>query len=170
MMKAQKQFIIPFESLKIGSHDFHFEIDQKFFEDFNSTEISKGNFKVDLILEKLSTMLVLNFSINGSVEFSCDRCLENFDYPLKTSHKLFIKFGEETLEESDEVYVLASNRVDIDVSQFIYEYIILALPARRVHEEKDCDPQVIKMLKKSVKPQPKNETNDPRWDALKKLN
>ncbi len=169
-MKNLKQFIIQFESLKIGNHSFHFEIDQAFFEDLGSEEISKGSFKVDLDFEKMSTMLVLNFKIKGSVLLSCDRCLEDFNYELATSQKLYVKFGEESYEESDEVYILASNKAEIDVSQFIFEYIILAVPHRRVHDEKDCDPEIVKLLNKNQQAQPNIEESDPRWDALKNLN
>jgi uncharacterized metal-binding protein YceD (DUF177 family) len=169
-MKNLKQFVIQFESLKNGSHNFHFEIDQAFFEELGSDEISKGKFQVDIDFEKLSTMLVLNFKIKGSVLLSCDRCLEDFNYNLKSNHKLYVKFGEESHEESDEVYILASNKGEIDVSQFIFEYIILAVTQRKVHDEKDCDPEILKLLNENQKAQPKIEESDPRWDVLKNLN
>ena len=169
-MKNLKQFVIQFESLKIGNHDFHFEIDQAFFEELGSEEISKGNFQVDLDFEKMSTMLVLNFKIKGSVLLSCDRCLEDFNYQLETTQRLYVKFGEESYEESDDVYILASNKAEIDLSQFIFEYILLAIPQRRVHDEKDCDPEIVKLLNKNQEAQPKEEESDPRWDALKNLN
>lgn len=165
-----KQFVIQFESLKIGNHDFQFEIDETFFEQLDSPEISKGKFQIDLDFEKMSTMLVLNFKINGSVLLSCDRCLEDFYYDLKTKQKLIVKFGEESFEESDEVIVLASNKTDIDISQFIYEYILLAIPQRRVHDEKDCDPEIVKLLNSTKKAKAEIKESDPRWDVLKKLN
>jgi uncharacterized metal-binding protein YceD (DUF177 family) len=57
-----------------------------------------------------------------------------------------------------------------DVSPFIYEFIHLSLPVRRVHPDNEqgestCDPEVIRLLEEK---QPSSEP-DPRWEALAKL-
>ena len=40
-MKPNKDFDIEFVGLKLGNHDFNYEIDETFFEDFNFTQIIK---------------------------------------------------------------------------------------------------------------------------------
>ena len=47
-MKVLKDFIIPFVGLNEGIHDFTFNVDDKFFESFDYSEIKKG--KVEVLL------------------------------------------------------------------------------------------------------------------------
>ena len=51
-MKPNKDFDIEFVGLKLGSHDFNYEIDETFFEDFNFTDFNKIKTKVKVKLEK----------------------------------------------------------------------------------------------------------------------
>ena len=62
------------------------------------------------------------------------------------------------------------NQHKIDISQLIYEGIVLSIPSKKEHlgEENDkCDNEMKVLLDKYAK---KNkEKNDPRWDKLNKL-
>jgi uncharacterized metal-binding protein YceD (DUF177 family) len=56
------------------------------------------------------------------------------------------------------------------MSPFLYEYIHLLLPIRRVHPEDDqgnsrCDPEIIRKLKELSE----SHMPDPRWEALNQL-
>lgn len=168
-MKNFKQFIIQYDGLKPGSHVFQYDINEEFFEELNYPEITKGSFHINLVLDKHSTMLMLNFKIKGYALLTCDRCNQDFDFKIETEQKLIVKFGEQESEESDEIIVISNNRIDFDITQFIYEYIILSIPQRILHEEKDCDPEVLDFLNSSNE-EPENRATDPRWDILKRLN
>lgn len=163
-----KEFIIPFFGLKEGKHEFKFIIGQSFFEAFENSLLDDADVTVKLNLEKLSTMLILNFKAKGTTRVSCDRCGDDFDLPINTSHKLIVKFGEEAFEQTDDIVVLHHDAHDFDVSQEIYEMLVLSLPNKRVHARKsDCNQEAIELLK-SFKSN-EEENTDPRWDALKKL-
>jgi uncharacterized protein len=164
-----KQFVIPYTGLKQEEHRFEYTINELFFEELEYSEIKKGRFDVELVLQKTSNMMTLDFNISGWIFVPCDRCLDDFKMPLETSQKLFVKFGDETHEETDEILVLSRSQQDFDVSQFIYEYIILAIPSVRVHPDGECDPEIEKKLEEL---KPKNDENDidPRWDILRNLN
>lgn len=168
-MKNPKKFIVPFIGLSLGKHHYEYDIDDSFFQDFEYSEIKQGNLKVNLVVDKQSNMLILDFAIEGFVNVMCDRCLDNFDMDISTNQRLFIKFGEETREETDQVIVFSSNEYEIDVSQYIYEYIVLSLPHKRIHPEGECDPEVIKKLNE-LKINKEDKDNDPRWDILKNIN
>jgi uncharacterized metal-binding protein YceD (DUF177 family) len=104
------------------------------------------------------------------VEVPCDRCGDPLEQPIEGNSHLFIKFGEEPEEESDDVIIISDRDYQIDVSHYIYEFINLMLPAKRIHGEDEngeslCNPEAIKFLDENSGEQ---ET-DPRWDALKKL-
>lgn len=163
-----KEFVIPFRGLAIGNHEFTFVIDQRFFERFNYSEITAGCVNVSLILTKQERLLILEFSLVGTVDVSCDRCSEMFPLQITAKNKLFIKLQHEHLEESDDVIVIPDTEWCIDVSQYIYEFIILSLPIQKVHPLNEdgstqCDPEILKLLNQLSKP----SHTDPRWDALK---
>ncbi|MCG3167872.1 MAG: hypothetical protein POELPBGB_03671 [Bacteroidia bacterium] len=168
-MKAQNQFTIQFSGLKPGIHDFEFEIDKKFFESIEYSEIQDGKLHVALALNKHTNMLVLDFVIAGEVNVPCDRCGEDFLLPLTAKERLIVKFGDETAEVAEDVLVISRNESEINVAHFIYEYIILALPHKRVHPEGKCNKEVLKKLKKLEDETTKNKNTDPRWDGLKNI-
>ncbi len=151
-MDLLKEYNIPFAGLSIGKHDYSFNIDESFFECFENSRLKKGNVRADLVLEKLNSMLVLDFNIKGTVQVVCDRCSEKYYQEIEYNDVLYVKFGESNFEQSDNVLVISETDTYIDVSQFIYEYIHLSLPLRCIHpggekKEDNCDPSVLKRLK-----------------------
>jgi len=165
-----KQFVIRFSGLSIGNHQYKFIIDEKFFENFDFSEIKNGKITVDILLNKQETMFILNFIINGTVNVTCDRCLEPFDLDINGKEKLIVKFGKEKFEETDEILIIPESDNKINISQYIYEYINLLLPYKRVHPDNAdgkslCNQEVIKKIKKFSK----SKTIDPRWEKLKDI-
>jgi len=165
-----RDFIITFSSLSLGNHSFDLEFNDKFFGEFEYSEIKKGIGTIQIELEKKERMLVFDIMIDGWVEVTCDRCLEPFEYDIYTEERLFVKFGEAYEEQSEDVIIIPEGSFEYDLSQFIYELINLSLPIKIVHPDDEdgnslCDPDIIERLE-SLKP--KTET-DPRWDSLKGL-
>lgn len=167
-----ENYIIPFVGLSVGKHLYHFEIGQAFFEKNEYSEIKKGDIHIDLTLHKQAAMLVLEFHIHGTVNVLCDRCADFFDLPIESQQQLVFKIGGEYDKDSDEIVAISSTEYEIDIAPYLYEYIILALPYRRVHPTNDagesgCDKEVLKKLEE-IAVQNKNDI-DPRWEALKKI-
>ena len=71
-MKVLKEFTIPFVGLKEGEHNFEFEIDNTFFQNFEFEEFNEANVKASLKLLKKSTLLELYFNADGLVNINCD--------------------------------------------------------------------------------------------------
>ena len=169
-MKTYSQFVIPVTGLKPGSHQFDFEIDDSFFENFEYSEIRNGGIHLHLVIEKEENLLVFHFDFKGHIRVLCDRCYEPFDLPIGGKERLILKFGHEFHEESEEVQVVPIGENHFDISPFIYEYIHLSLPVRRVHPENElgentCDAGIIRWLEDlSTSSGP-----DPRWEVLLKL-
>jgi uncharacterized protein len=166
----KKRFLISFGGLKLGNHQFDFEINDKFFEEFEYSDYKKGSLNVRIEMEKQQRMLILLFTISGSVQVVCDRCLDPFPLDINGKHQLFVKFGNESHEESEDVIVIPENETRINVGHYIYEYIILSIPVRQVHGDgsnqgAECDPEVIKRLEELKS----SEKIDPRWEVLNKL-
>jgi uncharacterized protein len=170
-----KQFNIGFVGLSEGKHHFLFEIGNEFLACFQESEIEHGKVNLELTLEKSSTMLVLDFNFKGEVEALCDRCMESFLLPIESDKRLYVKFGEAFSEQTDEIIVISSVESHFDISQYIYEYLHLALPVRRVHADdaapgQGCDPQQIEKLSKYLRDKTKgSDSGQTPWDVLKSL-
>ena len=176
-MKALKQFSIPFTGLKLGKHQFDFEIDKSFFDAFEYSLVKDGALKATLDLDKQETMLLLNFHIWGTIQLNCDKCLADFGQPIEIKERQIVKFAEDELESDDlEIIVLNRKESEIDVSEMIYEFINVAIPyinnCEQAGTDQKCDPEMLATLEKLATGSAENEeekSDDPRWEALKKL-
>lgn len=165
-MKALKEFVIPFVGLKEGIHDYSYDIGEKFFESFEYSEVNHGKIHAEVNMDRKERMLIFDFKLKGHLTIPCDRCMEEMDYPIDVHEGLIIKFGQEHKEETEEIIIIPETDSHIDISGFIYEYIMLALPIKKVHPdgEEACDPSVIEKLNHHS-----STEVDPRWEALKDL-
>lgn len=167
-MRSLSEYIIKFEGLKQGTHFYEFNVDNLFFEEFDCFEFEKLSFKIDLEFEKQSTMMLLTFNIAGNITVPCDRCLDEVEIDVDGEEKLIVKFGNEEYDETDEILVLPEHEYELNVAKYIYEYININLPQKRVHPEGLCDQDVIDKLEKIEQ---KIESDvDPRWLTLKDIN
>ena len=163
---------IAFKGLSQGKHVFEYEVDDKFFVEFDGGVVDEGNVNVRVTLEKQSSLMILWFDVEGTVHVQCDRCLEMYDQPIKGLERIFVKFGEKEYTEGDDVIWVSVNDYQLNLAQLIYEFICLAVPIKRVHpDDKDgnstCDPEMIEKLEKYVVKE--DEIKNPVWNDLKKL-
>lgn len=176
-MGWRAKYDVEFKGLKEGLHEFEFEIQNKFFAHFEQELVSVGDVKVKVTLEKRSLFMKLHLALKGWVELTCDRCLENYHQGIKLKTELFVKFGENELEDNEIIWVSPEEH-RINLAQLIYEYIVLSIPIRHVHQDKNgvsgCSPEMLKMLKElettKEKEEEKEQQTDPRWAALKDWN
>ncbi len=167
----KKLHVISFRGLKEGNHQFEYEIDNTFFEVYPYEDVLDADVKAHLELIKKSTLLELNFSIEGKVNVACDISNEIFEQPIKGSLDLIVKFGDVYNDENENVLIISHDAYEIDVSQFIYEIIILALPSKRIHpgiQDGTLKSDILDRLEE-LKPKENNNNIDPRWDTLKGL-
>ena len=76
--------------------------------------------------------------------------------------------------ENDEILIIPHGEHQINVAQYIYEMLVLAVPPKRVHPGVLDGTLKSEILDKLEELQPKEskeqtEGTDPRWDDLKKL-
>jgi uncharacterized protein len=165
-------YTIPLGGLKEGRHTYDFEIGNKFFEQFEGSEIREGVLQIIAELDKRSSHYDLVIRIEGSVRIDCDRCLEKYDQPLMSENRLFIKTGKKWDDSDPDLLTIPADEYELNISQYIYEFAHLALPLKRMHPDdkkgnSTCDPVMLQKLKEHVIDTEKK--GDPRWDELKKL-
>ena len=172
-MSKRGSYAVRISGLGDGEHDFLFELDQQFFVLFEHPDIKDGKVEAKVIFEKKAGILALHFSLKGEVEVICDRCLEAFKTGISSRQTIYVKWGEEIGEIEDDVLIVGRDEHEIEVGQYLYEFIILALPYQRIHPEdadgnSTCNPEMLKKLEAhQAQETDQSELTDPRWDVLK---
>jgi len=169
-MNRQDNYRIAFTGLKPGTHSFSFRVGDGFFEQTRDAGITAGNVTVEITMVKEERMMDLHLEISGKVRVACDRCNEPVEMEVKGRERLIVKLGDHWEEESEDVQVIPDTAHEIDLAPFLYEYIHLLLPARRVHPDdrngqSGCNPDVLKKLEELAP----HHTRDPRWETLGQL-
>ncbi|MDF2502761.1 MULTISPECIES: YceD family protein [Clostridium] len=118
---------------KTTKKDIDVVLDSKSFSDDYETYEVLEPIKVKATLVKTEDMLSLYGMINGEIQLSCSRCLENFSY------KLQLELQEELTnnpENKDDELIFINNDT-LDLTEIIENNIIMSLPIQRLCK-KDC--------------------------------
>lgn len=170
---GKSQYKIQFGGLSMGEHQFEFEIKNKFFEQFSDSEITEADIQVKANLVKQHSLMHILFAFVGTIKLSCDRCLVDYNCPISGQEKLIIKHGNPD-ESNDDILVLKEGLEEADFTQYLFEYIELAIPSRKVpceDEEIDieveCDELTLaKFNELKIEEEP---SENPEWDKLKNI-
>ena len=180
-MKDLKNFDISFVGLKDGVHQFDYNISKEFFDFFNYEEFYNSNVNVSLSFLKKPTLFELEFTFSGSLEVACDVTNELFQQPIETSMFLIVKFGDEFNNENDELLIIPHSDYKLNIAQYIYEAIVLAVPIKKVHpgvEDGTLKSDILDKLNELKIKDNNTEENhlevdseniDPRWNKLKSI-
>ncbi|GGF20322.1 YceD family protein [Echinicola rosea] len=183
MVKFWRAFDIDIIKLNEGTHEFSLDVGDEFFEQIKGNDlVKKGNLQVTLLLRKEVNLLEATFKIDGTVELTCDRSLEKYDQALHTVEKIIYKYGPEEQEINEEIFMITRDTPKINVAQLIYEFVILALPIKKIHpdyrDEEEMEGEG-RLVYWSDEPEEEEESNssepdtddqiDPRWEALKNI-
>ncbi|KAA9339577.1 DUF177 domain-containing protein [Hymenobacter busanensis] len=178
-MKKDLRYDLPIASLSEKTHDFGFDLDKAFFEQFDQTLIPDGKLLADVKLDKNDRRMVLDIHIHGTVQLICDRSLDEFDQPIDVQHQLLVRYGDHTEELDDDVLQITPDTQVLPLAQHLFDYIGLALPMKKLHprfqnEEDDNPDSEVKLIYSSGTAtddeDDDEDTSDPRWNALRNLN
>lgn len=171
-------FVISLNGLARGRSEFCRRVGKEFFGDFGNSEVSDADVTVDVTVEKAEGFIGVDCRILGTVTLPCDRCLEPLTLPVDTVARLSVKFCTSVPREDGpaasggerEILYLSEADTDLDLSQTVYDYALLALPMQKVHAEGECNPQTLKYLSRASAPAeaPKAGTESP-FAALKAM-
>lgn len=136
-------YSIPVKGLSIGKHIFDFAIGKSFFDEFENSKILDGELDAVVELERGVSLINVFCTVKGSLLVECDRCLGELSYKIDISPKLIVKFVRSHEEpDNEEVLILDPGESELDLRQFFYDYICLALPISCVHATGECDPEM----------------------------
>jgi hypothetical protein len=173
-MRKLKEYDLSFAGLKVGKHRFVYSIDKHFLELFPFEDLNDIHQTVTVDLDKKNNLMEFHFRNEGTVNVNCDLSNEPFDLPVHGELFLLVKFGEEYNDDADEWLVLPYHEHQLNIAQYIYEMLVLSIPAKRVHPDVlngTMHSEVLDRLH-ALAPKETPETPehiDPRWAALKNL-
>lgn len=178
-MGKKSEYVIGFTSLRDGKHEYQYKIEDTFFEQFDYSDIEGADLKLEVVLEKKPTMMIVEFDVAGSLKVMCDRCTDSFYYPVSGQDDVIYKFTEHDLDDEKVIGILPHETV-IDITIPVYEFVSLLLPSRRVHPEGECNEEMLKEIDNYLMVEADNvdtdptddgedDEIDPRWSQLKKL-
>ena len=125
-------FVVNLNDLGRGVSSLAQSAGKEFFESFGNQEILDADIKVQASVNNRGVSVDVQAEISGTVTVLCDRCLEPLEIPVETGF--------------EETY--APEGAELDFSQEVYDFVCIALPLQRVHEEGKCTPETTKYLSK----------------------
>jgi uncharacterized metal-binding protein YceD (DUF177 family) len=170
-----------------GTHRFDFHLEKQFFLDMESDDIRDANLDVALTVTYRNGIYALDFAVTGEITLICDRCLEEMQWPVDTTYKISVKYGETYCDGSDELLEIPESDNDLNVAYMIYDTVALTIPIKHVHPQGKCNHAMSALLRRHRTPDLANSDDDqdlldddvddiadaptdPRWDALKDFN
>jgi len=159
-----KDFIITFSGLKIGNHEFKFELNDTFFELFEFSDYSGLQGVATLNMLKSETVFDLDYSFSGSIQAPCDITNELYKQSLENEFKMQVKFGDAFNDENDEILILPHGEHSFNIAQTIYELVVLSIPPKLNGPNAGNGLEDFIDEEEEIK-----KDTDPRWDQLKNL-
>jgi uncharacterized metal-binding protein YceD (DUF177 family) len=158
--------------LALGLHRFCYPLTMALFEEKGDPLIEDLEGQAQVELDKATKLITLNYIITGKMTLPCDRCLKQYSHSFSFQHKVYYTFEPKMKEiEEDDVYFLDRNAQYLDLSQDIYDLVILQVPYRKVPHwcpSSECPEEIINLLQnKNINA---SVRVDDRWAALAKLN
>jgi uncharacterized metal-binding protein YceD (DUF177 family) len=163
---------IELPKLSLGLHRFSYPLTMALFEERGEPLIEDLEGEVQVELNKSTKLITLNYIIAGKMTLPCDRCLKQYSHSFSFQYKVYYTFEPKMKEiEEDDVYFLDRNAQYLDLTQDIYDLIVLQVPYRKVPQwcpSAQCPDEIISLLQnKNINA--KVQVDD-RWAALAKLN
>lgn len=173
-MKHNREFEIAWMGLKPGPHTYVYDIDDRFMQEREAdSEFSNWNARITLKFDKHENFFMLHFDIDGTVSVPCDRCGDNFDLRLWDEFDLVIKLmsvdDDEKPEDEDDVVFIPRSETVLDISNWLYEFLMLSVPLQHIHPDKadgsaGCNEEALKLL--SSLGDHEEEPANPLWKGL----
>lgn len=176
-MSNRREFEIAFVGLKQGVHEFQYEVNDQFFEEYGEQDFVNTKATIKLALEKNNNFMILRFAVGGKTDTTCDRCGNELPLQLFDDFTMTVKMSDDPelmneQEEDPDVTYISKGESHIDVKDWIYEYVSLSVPMQKTceYEQMDgpnCNPAAKELLTQMRAEAEKKE--NPLWKGLEKF-
>ncbi len=125
--------------------ELQYRITDDFFASKEYSPIKSGNIDARILITKEEGSYHVRIDLQGSVLTMCTLCLGDLNYDIKSSNEVTVKIVKSPREDDDYVYITAGEELDLE--PLIYDFIILSIPERHVHEDGQCNEEMVGQLK-----------------------
>ncbi len=149
-MSEIKGFTIEISGLSAGKHLYEFPVSYSFFENFGNLQVLDASLIAEIELEKGGDWMNVNAYIHGTVTVECDRCLDKLELPVEVDSSVAVGSSKIVIENSEDdldSMVIDAEDGELDLSQFIYDEICVSLPIQCVHNDGECNTEMINKLR-----------------------
>ena len=171
-MYQSESLKIDLKGLQEGLTTLEYTLDDTYFQEIESSEISDGQVHVKVEIRKTRMFWELMLHTEGLVTIPCNLCMDDMEQLIAADNRLVVKLGEEN-NEDDELVIVDEDEGILDLSWYIYEFIALAIPIRHVHAPGKCNAAMMKVLEEHSTDRSSDEESttsvDPRWEKLKNI-
>ena len=167
------KYNVDLKGLKAATLELEFDLDNAFFGNIEGEEFQKGTVKALVTVKKGREIFDFTFSLNGTVVVPCDRCLDDLEIEVATENTLKVKLGDEYADDGD-IVIVPEQDGDLNIAWYLYEFIALSLPMKKVHAPGKCNQEMTGRLNKhsadaDKSEDPEEQGMDPRWAGLKNI-
>ena len=173
-MKHNREFEIAWQGLKPGMHEYSFNIGDDFMKEREAPdEYHNWNAEIKLSFDKHDNFFQMHFDVAGTVIVPCDRCGDEFTLNLWDEFDLMVKLtggseDEEEQEEEADIVFIPRHETVLDISKWVYEFVMLSVPLQKVHPETSngdgCNPEALRLLNQLSEPNEAEKRNI--WKGL----
>ena len=177
-MANRRAFEIAFVGLKPGIHEFNYELDDQFFREKGAEDLANVSANIKLLFEKNNGFMLLKFEVGGRTDVTCDRCGNPLKIDIWDEFKMLVKlvYNADEMnqqEEDPDVFYLSRTESHMDVSNWLYDFVLLSVPMQRMcAKEKmggpQCNTEVLEKLKEMESRTMENNANT-IWKGLDKF-
>jgi uncharacterized metal-binding protein YceD (DUF177 family) len=177
-MGSKRMYEIAFVGLKPGVHEFNYELDHNFFKEKGGEGVDEMNANVKLSLDKNNGFMLLKFIVGGNAAVNCDRCGNPLKVDLWDEFNMVVKLTDEPQkaneeEEDADVFYIAKSESHIDVSDWLYEFVMLSIPMQHIcgNDENGkslCNEEVLQRLNNMQVDNEERKENS-IWKGLEKF-
>lgn len=136
---------------------FDYSVGSDFFSGMESSLVEKGEVDAHVELSDCGNdSYRLKLRLAGWVEVPCDYCLEPMKLTVEDERELKVRFGDPA-ETTADCVVVSRRDGRLDMAPLIYDYVVLAIPLRHVHEEGECNVEMAERLAEFMVTESKGE-------------
>lgn len=126
----RKKYELKLSGLKEGSYRYTYQLDEEFFQVYESEILQKGEVDVLLKAEKRSDKIELEITYSGWILRNCDLCLEQVQVGLDSTYSLLVKLTHDELEPEHDILYVSPNAQTLPLEQVLWDYAVLSIPMK----------------------------------------
>ncbi len=142
-----KQYRLMLASLPEGVSELDFRLDSVFFRNMENPDVLGSDVQVHLRLEHKNDAYYCHFTLRGSMQIPCDRCLDPMEHEVDTEYDLAVKYGPEYDDSTDGLLIIPDTEATLDLSQLLHDTAVLTIPMRHVHPQGECNLAMTELLR-----------------------